>query len=80
MKRIFVTGGLALLSFGVFAALTNTGNSYVHEDYSTMSDQPFQDSTQKKKGKKDRNRKDTTGKRDTMFVSVIPAANQLVVN
>jgi hypothetical protein len=80
MKRIFVTGGLALLSFGVFAALTNTGNSYVHEDYSTISDQPFQDSTQKKKGKKDRNRKDTTGKRDTMFVSVIPAANQLIVN
>jgi hypothetical protein len=79
MKRIFVTGGLALLSFGVFAALTNTGTSYVHEDYSKIGDQPFQDTTQKKKGKKDKNRKDTMNRKHTMFVSLSPASTQMVV-
>jgi hypothetical protein len=61
MKKIFVTGTLALLSFGLYAGLINTTSAYVHEDYAAMGEQPYQDtSTHKnKKNKKDKKKKDT---------------------
>lgn len=76
MKKIFVTGGFALLSFGLFAALSNGSTSYVHEDYSSVCNQNFQDTTQKKKDKK--GKKDKT-KKDTMFVSSTPSPSLLAV-
>lgn len=72
MKKILFTGGLAMLSMGLFAGLLSTNSSYVHEDYATMSDQPFQDTTPKKKDKKKK-------KKDTMYVSVNPTAAQMAV-
>lgn len=66
MKKIIFTGGLAMLSLGLFAGLLSTNSSYVHEDYANMSDQPLQDTTQKKNKKKK--------KKDTAYVSVNPAS------
>lgn len=70
MKKLFVTGGVALISFGLFAGLMNTGSSYVHEDYSSINEQPYQDTMPKKK-------KDKKKKKDTMYVAINPAATQL---
>jgi hypothetical protein len=70
MKKLFVTGGVALLSFGLYAGLMNNGNSYVHEDYSSITDAPYQDTMPKKK-------KDKKKKKDTMYVAINPAATQL---
>jgi hypothetical protein len=75
MKKIFVTGGFALLSFGLFAALSNGSSSYVHEDYSSICNQNFQDTTQKKKDKKGKKDK----KKDSTTVAAALTSSQLVV-
>ena len=71
MKKLLVTGAFAMLTFGLYAGLVNSGTTYVHEDYSSMSDAPYQDTMQKNKKKKDKKKK------DTVFVSVNPATSQL---
>jgi hypothetical protein len=75
MKKLFVTGSFALLSIGLYAGLMNTGSSYVHEDYTSLGDQPYQDtSTHKnKKNKKDKKKKDTA------TLAVNPGSTQLAI-
>ena len=54
MKKILLTGGVALLSFGLYSDLMGAKTQYTHESYASV-DGVFQDTTPKKK-------KDTTGK------------------
>ena len=75
MKKIFVTCGLALLSFGLYSDLFGANTNYIHEDYTSI-DGNYQDTTPKRK-------KDTTGrqpsprdttKKDSSKVMLTPAS------
>ena len=73
MKKIFVTCGLALLSFGLYSDLFGAKTNYIHEDYTSV-DGNYQDTTPKRK-KDTTGKKDTTRKRDSSMVMLTPAAS-----
>ncbi len=71
MKKILIVCGLAICSVGLYSFDGNS--SYVHEDYSTISTENFQDTLPGRK-RDTSNRKPTpqdTIKRDSGFVKLM---------